>query len=320
MGRHLVASAVASGHEVTVLHRGIDCSSAPHAEHLHADRDGDLSALAGRRWEATVDVCAYWPRQVESLADALGDRGGRYALISSVSVYAGPAEPGLDERAVLRHPLGLDGDAPAISADTYGRLKVGCEQVAQRRNSGEALIVRPTFIIGPNDPTGRFPYWVSRMERGGEVLCPGSPDAPFQWIDVRDLAAFVVGLLEAGDDGVFHAIGPEPPFSFGDMLAEVRDQLAPEGTRLVWVPNEWLAEHGVAPEELPLWVPSDDPDFTLALDPDRAREAGLLSRPLAESIVDTHEWMADPAARFAGRGVGASAQREAALLAAWAGR
>lgn len=317
VGRHVVAAAVAAGHRVTVLHRGIDCSGAPNAEHLHADRDGDLSILAGRSWEATVDVCAYWPRQVESMADALDDRGGRFALVSSVSVYADLPQPGLDESAQLLHPLGLDGDAPAIGVQTYGGLKVGCEQVAERRYAGQVLIIRPTYVIGPHDPTGRFPYWVTRMDRGGVVLCPGRPDSPMQYIDARDLAGFIVGLLESGDDGVFHAVHPDPPYSFGEMLEELRAELAPEGTRLEWVPNEWLAERGVTAEEFPMWTPSDDPEFALALDPGRARDAGLLARPLAESAVDTHAWLVDPSARFAGRGVGCSPRREADLLRQW---
>ena len=290
VGRHLVAAAIARGHAVTILHRGVECSGAPGAEHLHADRDGDLGVLDGRVWDATVDVCAYWPRQVVSLADALGERGGRHVLISTVSVYAEAPEPGLDEQAPLVAPLGLDGDAPAIDEDTYGGLKVGCEHVAEQRHAGGLLIIRPTYIVGPYDPTARFPYWVDRLARGGTVLCPGSPDAPFQYIDARDLAAFTVGLLGAGDEGAIHVVNPPAPYSFAEMLEMVRAAVAPAGTRLEWVPSAWLAERGVTPSMLPLWTGSDDPEYVLALDPARALAAGLRARPLGVTAMDTLAW------------------------------
>ena len=320
VGRHLVAAAIARGHEVTVLHRGVECSGAPGAEHLHADRDADLGVLSGREWDATVDVCAYWPRQVTSLADALGERGGRHALISSVSVYADAPQPGLDEQAPLVAPLGLDGSAPPIDMETYGGLKVGCEHVAEQRHAGQLLVIRPTYVVGPYDPTARFPYWVDRLARGGTVLCPGSPEAPFQYIDARDLATFTVGLLETGDDGTFHAVQPSPPYSFAEMLEEVRAAVAPDGTRLEWVPSAWLAERGVTPEMLPLWTGADDPEFALAMDPARAVAAGLRARPVGETAADTLAWSSDPSSRWSARNSLLTAEREQALLSDWAAR
>ena len=320
VGRHLVAAAIARGHAVTILHRGVECSGAPGAEHLHADRDGDLGVLDGREWDATVDVCAYWPRQVASLADALGERGGRHVLISTVSVYAEAPEPGLDEQAPLVAPLGLDGDAPAIDEDTYGGLKVGCEHVAEQRHAGGLLIIRPTYIVGPYDPTARFPYWVDRLARGGTVLCPGSPDAPFQYIDARDLAAFTVGLLEAGDEGAIHVVNPPAPYSFAEMLEMVRAAVAPAGTRLEWVPSAWLAERGVTPSMLPLWTGTDDPEYVLAMDPARALAAGLRARPLGVTATDTLAWSSDPSSRWSARGALLTDEREQALLSEWAAR
>lgn len=321
IGRHFVAHAIGRGHEVTVLHRGVGCAGAPHAEHLHADRDGDLGVLAaGRRWEATIDVCAYWPRQVAHLADALGERGGRHALISTVSVYADPTTPGLDEQATLLAPLGLEGSTPPIEPHTYGGLKVGCEQVARQRHEGSLLVIRPTYVIGPHDHTGRFPYWVARLARGGTVLCPGSSDAPMQYIDARDVAAFLVGLLEGGDEGTFHTVCPAAPYSFADMLEVVRAEVAPPGTRLEWVPSGWLAAAGVSAGQMPLWTGSDEPEFALAMDPDAAIAAGLLTRPLAESARDTFDWLRGPSVGPPRRGVGMTAEREAQLLRAWGRR
>ena len=318
VGRYIVAAARSAGHAVTVLHRGVDCSGAPGVAHLHADRNGDLGVLADRRWDATIDVCAYWPRQVHNLAGALGERGGHHVLISTVSVYADLLEPGLDEQAPLKAPLGLDGDSPAIDGSTYGPLKVGCEQAAERRYGGGLLVIRPTYILGPHDPTGRFPYWVDRLARGGTVLAPGPAGSPIQHIDVRDLAAFVMGRVEDGDNDVYHAVDPEPPYTMADLLGEVHAEVAPEGTSLEWASAAWLAENRVSPGELPLWSGSDEPSFVLALDPDRARAAGLRSRPLAETARDTLDWLRDSGAT--GRGAGLDPVREAELLSAWARR
>jgi 2'-hydroxyisoflavone reductase len=320
LGRYIVAAARSAGHSVTVLHRGVDCSGAPGAEHLHADRDGDLGVLDGRHWDATIDVCAYYPRQVHHLAGALGDRGGHHVLISTVAGYAELPEPGLDEQAPLLAPLGLDGDAPEIDHATYGRLKVGCEQAAQHRYGGGLLVIRPTYIVGPHDPTGRFPFWVDRMARGGTVLSPGPAEGPMQCIDVRDLASFVVARVEHGDDETYHTVAPSPPYSMADLLAAVRDEVAPEGTVLEWASAAWLAERGVSPQELPLWTGSDDPVFALALDPDRALSAGLLPRPLAETTRDTLEWLRDPGTADGLHGSGLDPVREAELLNEWARR
>jgi len=320
VGRHLVAAAIRAGHESTVLHRGVSCAGAPGAQHLHADRDGDLSILDGKSWDATVDVCAYWPSQVRSLSTALGDRGGRHVLISTVSVYADPPEPGLDERAPLLAPLGLDGERPPIDGGTYGRLKVGCEHAATAHYAGELLVIRPTYIVGPYDPTARFPYWVQRMARGGTVLCPGSPAAPFQYIDGRDLALFTLRLLETGDDGTFHALHPAPPYSFAEMLDEVRAAVAPPGTELQWVPSAWLAQRGITPGMLPMWSGADDPEFALAMDPALAEQNGLRARPLGETAADTLAWSQEPSTRWDARGGHLSPEREAELLSEWAGR
>ena len=330
VGRHLVAAAVARGHQVTVLHRGLACPGVPDVEHLHADRDADLGVLSGREWDVTVDVCAYSPQQVTALAEALGDRAGRYALISTVSVHADAPEPGLDEQAPLVAPLGLEGAAPPVDVHTYGGLKVGCEHVARQRFAQELLVVRPTYVLGPYDPTGRFPYWVDRLARGGRVLCPGSAEAPIQYVDARDLGAFVVGLIEAGDEGTFNAVSPPAPYSFADMLEEVRAAVAPDGTSLEWLPSAWLSDHGVTPALLPFWTGTDNPVHTLAMDPARSAAAGLRARPLAETARDTLAWTsAVPSSETRVSGAGWSdrsrsaalpAEREQSLLSQWASR
>lgn len=294
VGREIVESALADGHEVTVFHRGVTGPDLfPSAEHLLGDRFADLGRLAGREWDATVDVCAYFPRAVDELATALGGRGGQHVLISTVSVYAPPPGPGLTEDAEL---IELEDPTTEVVTDrTYGGLKVLCERAAARAYGSELLIVRPTYVVGPNDYTWRFPSWVRRVAAGGEVLCPGPASIPMQVIDARDQADFVVHLLRQGRGGTFHTASPKPPFSLGDLLEATVEVVAPAGTSLTWIDPEFLAGEGLDDSAFPFWAPGE-PDFdVLAADPSAALAAGLQPRPLAETIADTAAWVRDNA-------------------------
>jgi 2'-hydroxyisoflavone reductase len=313
VGRHFVTQALARGHDLTLLHRGrTNADLFPEAEHLIADRNADLGVLDRRSFDATVDVCAYVPRQVRHLAGALHGRGGRYLYVSSVSAYASATEPGHDESA----PLNPAPDPPTetIDGSTYGGLKAECERVAHQLYGDRLAIVRPSYVIGPYDPTGRFPWWVARIARGGEVLAPGPKDAPFQAIDGRDLAAFMVRLLESGTTGAFHAAAPTPPYSFADMLSDVADAVAPEGTRLVWVDARWLTDQGIDAGMLPMWDEGAY-EWDLAVDPGRAMGRGLEPRSIRESARDTLAWL--QADGSSGTGTGLDPGREASLLARW---
>lgn len=312
VGRHIVTAALDRGHEVTLLHRGRTGDDLfPDATHVHADRDGDLTAvpeLTEGSWDATVDVSAYVPRQVRALGAALGGRAGRYLYVSTVSVYDPPA-PDFDEDAPL---LALDDPTTEqVTAETYGGLKALCEHAA--RGAFAALtVVRPTYVVGPWDHTGRFTYWVRRIARGGEVLVPGPADAPVQVVDARDQAAFVVSLVERGIDGTFSCCTPAPPYGLGDLLAAVVAEVAPPGTALTWVSPEFLHAHDVPASALPLWH-GGAREPVGAASPGRAYAAGLTPRPLARTIRDTLDHEPTPLVD----GVGLDAEREAELLAAW---
>jgi 2'-hydroxyisoflavone reductase len=289
VGRHFVEEAVAAGHEVTVFHRGrtgIDLF--PDLDHRIGDRDSDLSALADGSWDATVDACAYVPRQVHALADALGDRGGRHLLVSSVSVYAPPDGPGIAEDAAL-----LELDDPTteeVTGETYGGLKVLCERAAAERHGTSTVLVRPSYVVGPHDYTWRFPWWVARLARGGDVVVPGPADAPAQVIDARDMGAWMVRLLEDERSGAFHAASPAPAFSWGEQIETIAGAVAPAGTRLTWVQPADVAAAGIEPSAFPLWG-ADDPDvWIMAVDPSRAFGTGLAPRPLAQTVRDTLAW------------------------------
>lgn len=317
VGRHLAEAALAAGHELTLLHRGrSDPDAFPEAEHLLADRNDSLTALSGRSFDATVDTCAFWPGQVRSLADALGDRGGQHVYISSVSAYADPARPDADESTPLASLGPGDPDSLAMSAEVYGPLKALCERAAvDAYGAGAVTIVRPSYVVGPYDPTGRFTWWLDRLARGGRVLCPGPPDSPMQLIDARDQATWIVGLLESTTTGAFHACAPAPPWSFGAMIHAIAATLEADAEP-VWVDGAALRAEAVDGGALPLWSEGAD-EQVLALDPAAAVATGLSARPIAETIRDTRDWMAT--APWRRDGVGLAPEREAALLTRLAG-
>ena len=315
VGRHIVEAALTSGHQVTLLHRGRTGSELfASAEHLLADRDGDLGVLAGRSWDATVDVCGYLPAQVTRLAEALDGRGGHHVFVSSVSAYADATGPGGTEATLDLVELD-DPTVDEVTNETYGGLKVACERAAAEAYGDALSIVRPTYVVGPWDPTGRFTWWVLRMLRGGEVLAPGPYDAPLQVIDARDHAAWVVGLAERGQAGAFHAVSPAPPFGMGNVLEATASAVAPPGTTLTWVDPQWLVEQGENGMSLPLWT-EGSPEWLMALDPSAAVATGLNPRPLTDTVRETAAWAGgrDDVLR---EEWGLAAEREAELLSRW---
>jgi 2'-hydroxyisoflavone reductase len=305
LGRALVDALLEQGHEPTLFNRGRTAPELfPDLEKLRGDRGGDLSTLEGGAWDAVLDVATDSPDLVRRATAALDGRVGRYVYISSISVYADVSDPPHEDAAV--HEL-RPGDEEAETAEAYGARKAACEQIARERFGDDALIVRPGLIAGRHDPTGRFTYWPHRVARGGEVLAPGSPGDDVQFIDVRDLAAWIVLATADGRSGTFNATGE--PMRFGDLLEECRNVTGSDA-RFTWVDHERLVAEGVGPWlELPLWIPSDPESAGFMRAPvGRARAAGLTFRPLADTIADTLAH-AQPV-----EGVGLTAERERALL------
>jgi 2'-hydroxyisoflavone reductase len=311
VGRHIVRALIDRGHDVTLLHRSAT-DLFPSAEHLLGDRDGDLAVLAGRTFDATVDACAYFPRQVRHLLDVLGEGAGRYVLISSQSVYDEPAAPWYDESSRLFEPASDDVDA--VDDETYGPLKVACEQAATERCGDRALLIRPTYVVGPWDYTQRFTYWVRRLSEGGEVLGPGDADDPVQVIDARDLAAFVALAIEKGLSGPYSLVGPESLQTFRAMLDDVAVAVAPSGTRITWVDRDWLLAQGEDDTTVPLWRASEHP-WTSTSDPGRALADGLRLRSVRQSAAEILDHLR--AGPTSGQDRGLTRAREAELLAAW---
>lgn len=315
VGRAMAQAAIDAGHQVTVLHRGKTAADElAGAEQLLADRNQDLSVLDGREFDATFDVCAYLPGQVESLHRVLGNRGGHHVYVSTMSVYADTDQSGLDEDAPLVELE--DPTVDTVTNETYGGFKVLCERAARSAYAEDQLtIVRPTYVVGPRDYTFRFPWWVRRIAAGGEVLAPGPPASPMQVIDARDQGAWTVKLAEERIPGVFNGIGTALPFGFQDLLDATVEAVGPADTTLTWVNGHWLAEQGVTGQHLPLWSEGED-EWTLAASNTRAVATGLTPRPLTETIADTLTWIRSGAAEPPA-GSGLTPDREAKLLSAW---
>jgi len=302
LGRAITEDALVRGHELTLFNRGrTNAGLFPEVEQLHGDRKDELALLEGRTWDAVIDTSGYIPADVRASAEQLRD-AGRYVFVSSVSVYAdfstGPTESS---------PVAELGELPAdeLTADfaNYGPLKALAEMEVERVFGERALIVRPGLIVGPHDPTGRFTYWARRLARGGEVLAPGSPERLAQFVDVRDLAEWILTAVEQGLSGTFNATNDG--VAWGELLA---------GADLTWVTDEFLQEHEVGPwMELPLWLPDPEWAGMHATDVSRAVAAGLRFRALEETLRGA-------ATAPEADGVGLTPEREAELLAAWHGR
>jgi 2'-hydroxyisoflavone reductase len=289
LGRAVVEEALARGHEVTLFNRGeTNPELFPEAERLRGDRDGGPDALAGRRWDAIVDPSGYVPRVVRASAELLRE-SGHYVFISSVSAYATPYVPGFDESAPLAELA--DPDTEEISGN-YGGLKAACERVVEEVFPGRSTIVRAGLIVGPHDPSDRFTYWPTRVARGGEVLAPGEPERQVQFVDVRDLAAWIVRCCEERIAGAFTATAPGLPFG---ALLEACIAVSSSDATVAWVSEEFLLERDVGQwMELPLWLAEADEAFGHMQEADvgKALAAGLSIRPVEETVRDTLAWAA----------------------------
>jgi 2'-hydroxyisoflavone reductase len=321
VGHGIAQAALDAGHDVTLLHRN-PTDELPGATHLLADRDGDLavlSGLSGPSWDATVDVCAYLPDQVRHLHEALGDRGGHHVFISTVSVYQEPATAGADESSPLFDEAASDVDQ--VTNQTYGPLKVACESAAREAYGDSGLaIVRPTYVVGPRDLTARYPWWVLRAARGGDIIAPGPAEAPMQYVDARDLGAWTVRLAELRISDTFTAAHPHTTFGavLDDTLAAIGAPTDSErsAARLVPVDGGWLVEQGVDGLQLPLWS-EGNPEWSLAMGTGRAQAAGLTYRPFAETVRDTLTWARENPEQSVSDRWGLPPKREAELLSAW---
>ncbi|MEE8155075.1 MAG: SDR family oxidoreductase [Phycisphaerales bacterium] len=328
LGPHTVRAAQQRGHKITLFNRGrTNPQLFPGLEQLQGDRDpkiGDgLKALTGRRWDAVIDTSGYLPRLVRTSAELLGPNVTQYVFISTVSVYADFSKPGIVETDAVAT---LEDDTiEQITGETYGPLKALCEQAVEAAMPGRVTNIRPGLIVGPGDPTDRFTYWPVRIDRGGEVLAPRPKEAPVQFIDVRDLAQWIVKVIEDGHAGVYNATGPRAKLTMAQMLYGCRAATS-SAVSFTWVAPEFLLEQGVKPwTELPQWLPGENDAGQNQVNIERALNLGLTFRPLADTARDTIQWHKEtrgPGYDFGATegSFGMKAQRETAILAAWHAR
>jgi 2'-hydroxyisoflavone reductase len=314
LGRHVVEAALRLGHEVTLFNRGRHNPELfPDAEKLRGDREGDLAALRGRRWDAVIDTSGHTPGAVRASAELLAAAVGHYTFISSLAVYADfPDVPGLDETAPLTTLAAPE--SAGMSPETVGPLKALCERALQPVLGDRAFFVRAGLLVGPHDPTDRFTYWPRRVAQGGEVLAPGAPELRVQLIDARDLAEWIVAAAESRRLGVYNATGPAEALTMQQLLEACRTESGSDA-HFTWADEGFLLSAGVKTRmELPLWMPGAR--GASAVDCRRAIAAGLAFRPLAATVRDTLRWdTARPAA--APRRAGITRERERQLLDAW---
>jgi 2'-hydroxyisoflavone reductase len=286
LGRYLVERAAQQGHRVTLFNRGrLNPDLFRSMEALRGDRENDLSALQGRRFDVVFDTSAYLPRVAQMTARLLKDSVGLYVFVSSTAVYADPsaANPEIDTRvARLSNPA-----AEEINGYTYGPLKALCEEVIEKEMPGRSLHVRAGVMAGPFDYSDRVTYWPHRFMTGGDVLLPDCRKRRIQLIDGRDLAGWMLAAAERGCAGTFNATGPEAPLTFEAFINSCVSESGGK-PRLCWIDERTLLELDVRPwVELPLWIPDTDDQ----VDTSRARAEGLRCRPLGETLRDTVAWL-----------------------------
>jgi nucleoside-diphosphate-sugar epimerase len=322
-GPYQVRYAVSRGHKVTTFNRGKTHPGELPAEveQLVGDRNGKLDALKNRQWDVVIDNPTTLPAWVRDAAQILKGNVDRYVFTSTISVY-GEIKTGVDETAPVEKYEGADAYKETLEAmrasgfKTYGPLKALSEKEAEKWFPGKTLVIRPGLIVGPRDETDRFTYWPVRIDRGGEVLAPGDPKDPVQFIDGRDLAEWTIRMAENRETGIYNATGPAQPLGVGGMLDGIKDA-EKSNAMFTWVPEDFLTQQKVeAWSDMPVWTGKDSGLSRTKID--KALGKGLTFRPLAETARDTLAWFKSlPPDRQSKMHAGLTPERESAVLSAW---
>ncbi|HLX23380.1 MAG TPA: NAD-dependent epimerase/dehydratase family protein [Usitatibacter sp.] len=319
LGRAFTDAALEAGIEIVHFNRGQSAPADARVARIAGDRN-DAEALQKAAsegpWDAVIDTSGYLPQLVRKSATAMRDRAARYLFVSSISAYAGK---GFHETSPLQ-PV-PDPLPDTMTPDKYGALKAGCEAAAQETFGERAIVVRPGLIVGPHDPTDRFTWWPHRVALGGRVAAPGRPVRSVQFIDVRDLARWMVRIVEKGAAGVFNAVGPRVPLTMQEVLEACRAVSASDA-RFEWIAEDFLAASDVQPwKEMPLWVPESNPDHAGFMEVPivRAIASGLTFRSLRDTVADTLDWSLTRSSHHAWK-AGLPSSREAELLRSWDAR
>ncbi len=325
LGPAIVNAAQARGHTLTLFNRGKTRPGLfPNVETLNGDRDPKkdegLKALQGRKWDAVIDTSGYYPRMVAASAELLAPHVGQYIFISSISAYAKNDVVGQDESGPTATVADPSVETMGKNFENYGGFKRACEEAAEKAMPGRVANVRPGYIVGPEDRSDRFTWFPVRYERGGEMIGPGSPSDPLQIIDVRDLAEWLVLVVENNLTGVYNACGPEKPWSMGALYAACKE-LTGKDTKVTWVPSEFLVKQGEDGDgEIPIWAPPLGKYAGMHLYSNaKAVKAGLKFRSPVTTTSDTLAWFkSQPQERRDKMRAGLKPEREAELLKLWA--
>jgi Nucleoside-diphosphate-sugar epimerases len=316
IGPHIVEACRKRGHTLTLFNRGKrNASLFPDIETRIGDRNGGLDSLEEGEWDVVIDNSGYVPRHVRLSSELLEPRVGRYIFVSSISAYADLATPGIDEDAPTAKLA--DETVEEVTGETYGGLKALCEQTVERIYGERATIIRPTYIVGPGDPTDRFTYWPVRVARGGKMIAPGKPGDPIQFIDVRDLADFMTRCAEENTSGRFNVCNPPRAVSIGQLL-DVSKKISKSDAQFVWADEEFLAANNTLESgEIPIWAPTKGEYAGVALvESTRAVAKGLRFTPTEKTVADTLAWhKTRPAEQQEKMRAGLKPEREAELLA-----
>ena len=328
VGRHVMIAARARGHEVTLFNRGnYPIEALNQIETIRGDRHTELHKLRGRRWDVVVDTSGHLPRAVKAAAEILSDEVERYVFISSQNAYKDVSVPGIAEtyplatlsEEQLDRANAIDTSGEPSYGKLYGGLKALCERAAQAAMPNRVLIIRPGLIVGPDDYTDRFTYWPVRVSRGGEVLAPGRPERFIQLIDVRDLAEWLLRMIERNSTGVYNAHGVPNTLTMERLLHECKSVSASDA-QFTWVSEEFLLQENVAAwSELPLWLPEEAAPHLkgfMFISSDKAIAAGLNFRPLRDTVKDTLSWFRTNRANDELK-AGLDRDKETALLYKW---
>lgn len=320
VGPAVVDAAVGRGHALTLFNRGrTNVELFPKLEKLRGDREKkELDALRGRKWDAVVDTYVDKPRLVREALEVLAPNVGMWAFVSSISVYADLSRDGVDESAPVAQLSDPAVEELGANYENFGGMKALCEAAVLERMGDRGCVVRPHLIVGARDRSDRLPYWVARVARGGEVLAPGAPDAPVQFIDVLDLGAFLVKLIEDGHGGVYNAAGPRGKLSMQELLHGCKIESGADAS-FTWVDGEFLLKNGASPwKDLPLWPPPGNSGVN-AISNAKALAVGLTYRPTGETLRSVLAALESRDASAEWRS-GLTEERERALLAAWRAR
>ncbi len=326
-GRHLIDSALQNKHEITLFNRGKNYADEelPNVEQIHGDRNFDLEKLNDRNFDAVIDTCGYLPQTVRKSAKVFADKVGNYVFISSGSVYAYGMKADYDETGETaklsekeRERFENFDSAQELNGlvlgESYGALKVLCEEEAEKAMPNRILSVRAGMIVGAFDWTDRFNYWVMRISKGGEILAPGSAENFVQLIDARDLSDWIINAIEENESGIFNVTSKSLDLTFGKMLDEMK--LATKSdAKFIWADEKFLTENKVAPwSEMPFYLPESDEETKnfLTMNVDKALEKGLKFRPLSDTILETFNWRKSQDFEMK---AGISAERETELAA-----